>query len=220
MLKSCGDVILHCATPAQHASFCAVSTDPNTNNQYVRWIIDGRSKKGRLKHTPYFCRLHAYLRSAYKCAWIILPNILRWTRLWSRQSSTADQPWMAHEAIRWDPSNAPTFTFNRRSFPMNFKIGHVERPLNIWKFSVRWGWVFLERTWIVSGIQFTTHFIEFFVMETKQFVHSTVNVISTLQTCAQRSNKAAESKHRALGTISLGEFAIFYKYQNVDETEI
>ena len=124
------------------------------------------------------------------------------------------------EAIRWDPSNAPTFTFNRRSFPMNFKIGHVERPLNIWKFSVRWGWVFLERTWIVSGIQFTTHFIEFFVMETKQFVHSTVNVISTLQTCAQRSNKAAESKHRALGTISLGKFAIFYKYQNVDETEI
>jgi len=43
-------------------------TDPNKNNQYVRWTIDGRSKKGRLKHTLYFCTLHAYLRSAYACA--------------------------------------------------------------------------------------------------------------------------------------------------------
>jgi len=30
---------------------------------------------------------------------------------------------------------------------------------------------------ILSGIQFTTHFIEFFVLETKQFVGSFVNVI-------------------------------------------
>jgi len=46
-------------------------------------------------------------------------------------------------AIRWDPSNGPTFTFNGRSFPTNFKMGHAERPLNwnIWKFSLRWGWV-------------------------------------------------------------------------------
>jgi len=73
-----------CKTPTQHASFCTVSTDPNTNNQYVGWTIDGRSKKGRLKPTLYFCTLHAYLRSAYECAWIILSNIQRWTRLWSR----------------------------------------------------------------------------------------------------------------------------------------
>jgi len=41
-------------------------------------------------------------------------------------------------AIRWDPSNGPTFTFDGRSFPTNFKMGHVERPLNwnIWKFSL------------------------------------------------------------------------------------
>jgi len=39
------------------------------------WTIDGRSKKGRLKHTQYFCTLHAYLRSAYLCAWIILSSI-------------------------------------------------------------------------------------------------------------------------------------------------
>jgi len=32
---------------------------------------------------------------------------------------------------------------------------------------LRWGWVFLERTRILSGIQFKTHFIEIFVVETK-----------------------------------------------------
>ena len=64
---------------------------------------------------------------------------------------------------------------------------------------LRWGWVFLERTQILSGIQFTTHFIEFFVVETKQIVGSTVNVILTRQTCGLRSMKAAENKRRALG---------------------
>ena len=42
---------------------------------------------------------------------------------------------------------------------------------------LRWSWVFLEQTIILSGIQFTTHFIESFVVETKRFVSSTVNVI-------------------------------------------
>jgi len=65
--------------------------------------------------------------------------------------------------------------------------------------TLRWGWIFLERTRILSGIQFTTHFIEIFVVETKQFVGSTVNVILTRQTCSQRSSRAAESKRRALG---------------------
>jgi len=66
---------------------------------------------------------------------------------------------------------------------------------------LRWGWVFLERTQILSGILFTTYFIEFFVVETKRFVGSTVDVILTRQTCGQRSSKAAESKRRlgALG---------------------
>jgi len=36
--------------------------------------------------------------------------------------------------------------------------------------TLRWGWVFLERTRILSGIQFITHFIDFFVVETKRFV--------------------------------------------------
>ena len=49
-----------------------------------------------------------------------------------------------------------------------------------------------------SGIQITTHFIEFFVVETKRFVGSFVNVILTRQTCGQRSSRAAESKRRVL----------------------
>jgi len=65
--------------------------------------------------------------------------------------------------------------------------------------SFRWGWVFLERTRILSGIQFTTYFIEIFVVETKRFVDSFVNVILTRQTCGQRSNRVAESKHRVIG---------------------
>jgi len=64
---------------------------------------------------------------------------------------------------------------------------------------LRWGWVFFELTQILSGIQFTTHFIEFFVVETKRFVGSTINVILTRQTCGQRSSRVAESKRRALG---------------------
>ena len=64
---------------------------------------------------------------------------------------------------------------------------------------LRRGWVFLERTRILSGIQFTTHFIEIFVVETKRFVGGFVNLILTWQTCGQRSSKAAESKRQALG---------------------
>jgi len=64
---------------------------------------------------------------------------------------------------------------------------------------LRWGWVFLERTQILSGIQLTSHCIEIFVVETKRFVGSFVNMILTWQPCGQRSSRAAESKHQALG---------------------
>jgi len=64
--------------------------------------------------------------------------------------------------------------------------------------STKVGWLFLERTRILSGIQFTTYFIEIFVVETKRFVGSFVNVILTRQTCGQRSSRAAESKRRAI----------------------
>jgi len=63
----------------------------------------------------------------------------------------------------------------------------------------RWGWVFIERTQILSAIQFTTrHFIKFVVMETKRFVGSSIYVLLTRQTCGQRSSRAAESKRWAL----------------------
>jgi len=64
---------------------------------------------------------------------------------------------------------------------------------------LRWGWVFLERTRILSGIQSTTYFIEVFVVETKRFVSSFVIVILTRQTCGQRSSRAAESKRQTIG---------------------
>jgi len=64
---------------------------------------------------------------------------------------------------------------------------------------LKWGWVILVRSRILSGIQFTSHFINFFVVETKRFVGSFVHVILTRQTCGQRSSMAAESKRRALG---------------------
>jgi len=78
------------------------------------------------------------------------------------------------------------------------ETAHSSRCLKIC-FQLRWGWVFLERTRILSGIQFTTHFIEIFVVETKRFVGSFVHVILTRQICGQRSSKAAESQRRALG---------------------
>jgi len=48
----------------------------------------------------------------------------------------------------------------------------------------------------MSGIQFTTHFIEILGVETCRFVGSFVNVILM---CGQSSSRAAESKRRALG---------------------
>ena len=73
-----------------------------------------------------------------------------------------------------------------------YKYKYVYIPL-------RWGWVFLERTRILSGIQFTTYFIEIFVVETKLFVGNFVHVILTRQICGQISSRTAESKRRALG---------------------
>ena len=67
------------------------------------------------------------------------------------------------------------------------------------KFDLRWGWVFVERTRILCVIQFTTDFIDIFVVEMKRFVSSFGNVILTRQTCDQRSSRAAEGKRQALG---------------------
>jgi len=55
-----------------------------------------------------------------------------------------------------------------------------------------------KRTCEFSGIQFTRHFIELVLMETKQFVSSISDVILTRHTCGQRSGRVAASKRRAL----------------------
>jgi len=74
---------------------------------------------------------------------------------------------------------------------------------------LRWGWAFVEQTRILRGIQFTTHFVEIFVEETKRrrrFVGSfqVVIVMLTRQICGQRSSRTAENKSRALGNYFSG----------------
>ena len=89
--------------------------------------------------------------------------------------------------------------FCAQSRPYQREVSRPSAQASFFSDYLRWGWVFLERTRILSGIQFTTHFIEILVVETKRFVGSLVHVILTRQTCGQRSSKAAESKRRALG---------------------
>jgi len=94
------------------------------------------------------------------------------------------------------------------------------RSLNRSSRDSRWGWVFLERTPILSGIQFTTHFIDFLVVEMKRFVGSFVNAILTRQTCGQRSSRAAESKCRALGKYFSERICYMFLIETVEEAEI
>jgi len=56
----------------------------------------------------------------------------------------------------------------------------------------------LATFWILSGIEFTTHFIEFAPTETNQLVGSNPNVIYMRETFGERSSMAARSKHQAL----------------------
>jgi len=83
--------------------------------------------------------------------------------------------------------------------------GHVEVPIgeigeieNKKTCCWRWGWVFFENTQILIRFQFTRHFIESNVVETKQFVGSNVNVFLIRQTCDKCSSVATGSKCRAL----------------------
>jgi len=64
---------------------------------------------------------------------------------------------------------------------------------------LRWGWVFLEPMRILRGIHFEAHFIDFLVVQTKQFGGGSLNVMLSRQSWCQRSSLAAESKRRALG---------------------
>ena len=59
----------------------------------------------------------------------------------------------------------------------------IAMDLFVW---LRWGWVFLERTRILSEIQFTRHFIEIIVAETKQIDMDLFRLIDVRQ-CAYKS---------------------------------
>ena len=58
----------------------------------------------------------------------------------------------------------------------------------------------LRRTRILSGIQFTRHFIGFVVVEKQRLVGSNANVILTRETCGQCSSSIAGGKRRALAS--------------------
>jgi len=65
---------------------------------------------------------------------------------------------------------------------------------------LRWGWVFSRRTRILRGIQCTTHLIDFFVVETKQFIGSSGKWSWRCKPAASARAGLAESlsKRRAL----------------------
>ena len=70
---------------------------------------------------------------------------------------------------------------------------HRASVIKVDSIDLRWGWIFLEQTRILSVIQLTTHFVDFVVVETKRFVSITLNVIVTRQTSGLRSSRAAEA---------------------------
>jgi hypothetical protein len=86
--------------------------------------------------------------------------------------------------------------------PLSFFLSWSSRALAVEYYKVnvafRWGLILLERTRVLSGMQFTRHFIAFVVVETKQFASSNVNVILMRQTYGQRSSMSTGSKRRAL----------------------
>ena len=113
-------------------------------------------------------------------------HIFRKPERWNVSTGTSWSPGPEHARYKWlNGTGIPKLDFRRT------RIRFLE-----W---LRWGWVFLERTRILSGFHFTTHFIEIFVVQTKWFVGRCVNMILTRQTCGQRSSRTAESKRRALG---------------------
>ena len=88
------------------------------------------------------------------------------------------------EANRYEKRTKVVFCTNSKKGLEN-RSSRFEPKISLISFSrgsgppLRWGWVFLERTQILSEIQFTTHFIGFFFVETKRFVRSFSHVILT-----------------------------------------
>jgi len=63
---------------------------------------------------------------------------------------------------------------------------------------IRQGWVLFKKMGVFTGIQFTEHFIEFYLVKTNQLFGSNSNAILTRQTGGKRSSRVAGSKRRAL----------------------
>jgi len=61
---------------------------------------------------------------------------------------------------------------------------------------VQVGMGIFKQTQILSGIQFTTYFMEFLVVETNRFVGSSVNVILTWQTCGNFRQKTCFARRK------------------------
>ena len=86
---------------------------------------------------------------------------------------------------------------------------------------LRRGWIFLERTRVLSGIQFTRHFIEFVVVETKELVCSNINVILTRQTCDQHSGiSICKSNRRALACCISERFCYMFLISKYRESDL
>ena len=99
-------------------------------------------------------------------------------------------------------TNNETFRFHNNEFDeMSCKLDSTENPRSFGETSnptLRQGWVLFGQTWVLAGIQFTVHFIEFVLGETNRekrlFVsNSNVTVIWTRQTCGHRSRRIAGS---------------------------
>jgi len=86
--------------------------------QPIRWMDYWWSLKERaFKTYTVFCTLHAYLRSAHVCAWIILCNILRCTCLWSR---AVLHRWSTMDGARWQFKGTLQMVRHLRSMGSSF----------------------------------------------------------------------------------------------------
>jgi len=81
------------------------------------------------------------------------------------------------------------------------------------KITSRQGWVRFEPTRILSVIQFTKRFSEFFFVETHQFFGSNSKLILMWEACGQRSSMVVGSKRIALAYPC--EFAVSDKARKV-----
>jgi len=94
-----------------------------------------------------------------------------------------------------------------------FVVGAAELPNPL---GISQNWVFR----ILSGIQFTTHFIDFLVVETKRVVSSSLKVILTGKPAANARAGLRKANAERWIVIFPSELATCSSCQNVEETEM